>query len=234
MAGLGVWDARDVLSIPPLVAGLFAAFVLSVAASNEDNFALARLASQMGITNVYYAGKPDIPSRADGRLRVADVNPNTAGARAILDAISGGAKQLDAAAQLDPAIKVVVVLGDQLPLAPGRLEELAVIAIAAHERGPAAKAAVALPAAAWAEAAGTVTNNKGHVQRMHAAFPPPGHAIPAWEAVVRLAHALDVRLAWTHAREVFKDMTAAVAAWKDVTWARDARPLALRFAGSRG
>ena len=69
---------------------------------------------------------------------------------------------------------------------------------------------------------------------MHAAFPPPGQAIPAWEAVVRLAHATGVEAAWTHAREVFKDMIAAVAPWKELTWAREARPLQLRFAGSRG
>jgi hypothetical protein len=43
-----------------------------------------------------------------------------------------------------------------------------------------------------------------------------------------------VKLNWTHAREVFKDMTASVPAWKDLTWAREARPLQLRFAGSRG
>jgi predicted molibdopterin-dependent oxidoreductase YjgC len=69
---------------------------------------------------------------------------------------------------------------------------------------------------------------------MHAAFPPPGHALAGWEAVVRLAQALDAKLAWTHTREVFKDMTAAVAAWNGLAWAREARPLALRFAGSRG
>ena len=33
---------------------------------------------------------------------------------------------------------------------------------------------------------------------------------------------------------VFKDMVAQVPAWKGLTWAREARPLALRFAGSRG
>jgi predicted molibdopterin-dependent oxidoreductase YjgC len=69
---------------------------------------------------------------------------------------------------------------------------------------------------------------------MHAAFAPPGNAIPAWEAIVRIAHATGVKLAWTHPREVFKDMTAAVGAWKELTWAREARPLQLRFAGSRG
>jgi hypothetical protein len=33
---------------------------------------------------------------------------------------------------------------------------------------------------------------------------------------------------------VFKDMAAQIPAWKDLTWTREARPLALRFAGSRG
>jgi predicted molibdopterin-dependent oxidoreductase YjgC len=123
------------------------------------------------------------------------------------------------------------MLGEVLPAEAGHCD---VIAIGPHERGPVARAQVALPAAAWAETAGTITNAQGRVQRMHAAFAPPGHAIPGWEAVVRLAQALDVRLSWTHAREVFKDMTAAVPPWKSLVWAREARPLALRFAGSRG
>ena len=209
------------------------AFVLSAVASNEDNFALARLAAALGCSNVFYTGLPPVPGRADGKLRVADVNPNTAGVRAILDAVGGGARELGPAS-LDASIRVVVVLGEHLPLRPGGIEELTVIAIGPHERGPVARAAVALPAAAWAETSGTITNDRGHVQRMHAAVPPPGHAIAGWEAVVRLAHALDVRLSWAHAREVFKDMTAAVAPWKSLVWAREARPLALRFAGSRG
>ncbi|HEX8114649.1 MAG TPA: hypothetical protein VF516_43260, partial [Kofleriaceae bacterium] len=81
----------------------------------------------------------------------------------------------------------------------------------------------------------------GLVQRMHAAFAPPGQALPAWEAIVRLASicapvtaAGAGKLSFTHAREVFKDMTQTVPAWSALTWAREARPLALRFAGSRG
>jgi NADH-quinone oxidoreductase subunit G len=207
------------------------AFVLSATSSNEDNFALARLAGALGCTNVFYAGKPPVPGRADGKLRVADVNPNTAGVKAILDATSGGARELTA---LPPEIKLVVMLGEILPVGPERLAELAAIAISAHERGPVSQAQVALPAAAWAETAGTTTNVQGYVQRMHAAFSAPGHAIAGWEIVVRLAQALNARLSWAHARDVFKDMTAAVPPWKGLTWAREARPLALRFAGSRG
>lgn len=210
-------------------------FVLSALASNEDNFALAKLAKSWGATHVFYTGKPPVPARADGRLRVADVNPNTAGVKAIAEALGFAPKQVFEPGALDANIKVLVALGDVLPgIDPGRLKELSVISLSAFERGPVSSAKVALPIAAWAEAAGTTTNLTGRVQRMHAAFPPPGQAIPGWEAVVRLAQEIDVKLAWNHAREVFKDMVAAVPPWSSLTWAREARPLALRFAGSRG
>jgi NADH-quinone oxidoreductase subunit G len=225
--------------------------VLSAVSCNEDNFALAKLAQAWGVKAVFVAGKPPVPARADGKLRVADVNPNTAGVKAITEALGLATKQLEDPAGL-AALRVLVMLGDILGQeggspdgsagrggeAPGitadRLRELDVIAISAHERGPVANAKIALPTADWGELAGTITNNMGHVQRMHAAFPPPGQAVPGWEAIVQLAHATNVKLGWIHARDVFKDMTAAVPAWKSLTWVREARPLSLRFAGSRG
>ncbi|HSN27089.1 MAG TPA: 2Fe-2S iron-sulfur cluster-binding protein [Kofleriaceae bacterium] len=210
--------------------------VLSALHTNEDNFALASLAKAWGAGHVYIAGKPPVPARADGRLRVADVNPNMAGVKAIAEALGLTATPaFELGTTLPANLRGLVVLGDVLPgLDAGKLKELEVISIAAHERGPVPSARVALPAADWLEVSGTITNNQGLVQRMHAAFAPPGQAIPAWEAVVRLAHATGVKLAWTHAREVFKDMAAAVPPWNTLVWAREARPLALRFAGSRG
>ncbi|HSD89455.1 MAG TPA: 2Fe-2S iron-sulfur cluster-binding protein [Kofleriaceae bacterium] len=212
------------------------AIVLSAVHSNEDNFALAQLAKQWGVKGVYVAGKPPVPARADGRLRVADVNPNMAGVKAIAEALGLETTwALELVTKIPPTLRAIVALGDVLPgVDAGKLKELELISIATHERGPVPNARVALPAAAWAESAGTITNVKGYVQRMHAAFAPPGQAIPGWEAIVRLGHATGVKLTWTHPREVFKDMTAAVPAWKDLTWTREARPLQLRFAGSRG
>ena len=207
--------------------------VLSAQHSNEDNYALARLAKEWKLTSVFAAGKPPVPSREDGRLRVADVNPNSAGVLAIAQGL--GLTVTQVSANLPATLRALVVLGDELPgIDPGKLKELEVISIATHERGPVPNAKVALPAAAWAENGATTTNVKGIVQRMHAAFAPPGQAIAGWEAIVRLAQACGVKLPWTHAREVFKDMCATVPAWKDLTWAREARPLQLRFAGSRG
>jgi NADH-quinone oxidoreductase subunit G len=229
-------DAADrltpLLSARPQVVGV----VLSAEHSNEDNFVLAKLAKAWGVANVYIAGKPPVPERADGRLRVADVNPNTRGVTLIAEALGLAARPV---VDLSPEVRSLVMLGAELPgLDAGKLRELDVIAISVHERGPVTTAKVALPAAAWAEAAGTVTNAQDLVQRMHAAFAPPGQALPAWEAIVRLAQAIPVgtaqKLSFAHAREVFKDMTQTVAAWSTLTWAREARPLALRFAGSRG
>ncbi|MGE0868970.1 MAG: 2Fe-2S iron-sulfur cluster-binding protein [Kofleriaceae bacterium] len=233
------WDrairsAADRLAVGR-TAGQFAV-VLSALHSNEDNFALAKLALGWGVTDVYYAARPGVPARADGRLRVADINPNLNGVKMIAEALKLTLKPVY---ELDPAVRGIVALGDVLPgVTPARVQELEYVAITTHDRGPVSHANVALPAAAWAETAGTITNIKGLVQRMHAAFPPPGQALPGWEAVARLASittaASGQKLAWTHTRDVFKDMTAAVPAWNALTWVREARPLALRFAGSRG
>jgi len=210
--------------------------VLSAQHANEDNFALARLAKAWNAGHVFWAARPPVPARADGRLRVGDVNPNSAGVKAIAEALGLSlTPSLVLDRELPPSLRALVVLGDALPgVDPAKLVELELISISAHERGPVAHARVALPAAAWAETGGTTTNDKGRVQRMHAAFPPAGNALPGWEAIVRLAQATGVKLGWTHAREVFKEMTAQVPAWNELTWAREVRPLALRFAGSRG
>jgi len=208
------------------------AVVFSALHSNEDNFALAKLAQAWGVNHFYVAGKPPVPARADGRLRVADINPNMNGVKAIAEALGITLKPVY---ELEGSIRGLLALGEVLPgVDPAKLKDLEYVAITAHERGPVAHAKVALPTADWAETSGTITNNKGHVQRMHAAFGPPGQAIAGWEVIVRLAQATTVKLSWSHAREVFKDMAAAVPAWNKLTWARDARPLSLRFAGSRG
>src|SRR5439155_26698607 len=137
---------------------------------------------------------------------------NAAGVKAIAAAVGlAAAPSFELAKNLPPTLRGLIILGDVLPgLEPSKLAELEVISISAHERGPVHHAKVALPAAAWAENAGTITNAKGMVQRMHAAFAPAGAALPAWEAIVRLGHALGVKRTWAHPREVFQEMVATV------------------------
>ncbi|MCX5741936.1 MAG: 2Fe-2S iron-sulfur cluster-binding protein [Proteobacteria bacterium] len=192
------------------------AVALSGTCTNEDNFALAMLAKSWG----------------HGKLRSADINANLAGVKAIAAALGLSTLPIF---ELPTTVKAIVALGDVLPgVDLARLKEIEYVALASHERGPVEHARIALPIAAWAEVSATVTNSAGLVQRMNAAVPAPGQALPGWEAVVRLAQATSVKLAWASAREVHADMTAAVPAWNGLKWAREARPLALRFAGSRG
>jgi len=208
------------------------AVVLSATCNNEDNYALAKLAQAWGITSVYIAGKPLVPARADGRLRTADINANSAGVKAIAEALKLTTKPIF---ELDGTARGLLALGEVLPgVDLGRVKEMEYVALASHERGPVAHARIALPIAAWAEVSGTATNAKGHVQRMHPAVPPPGQALAGWEAITRLAQATGGKLAWTSARDVFVEMASVVPAWNGLKWIREARPLALRFAGSRG
>jgi hypothetical protein len=86
---------------------------------------------------------------------------------------------------------------------------------------------------------------------MHPAYPPPGLALPAWQIVARLARACDVALpglrrgssegrdgltGWDHVKQVFAEMTEQVSAFQGhgAAWGREARPIQLRFANSRG
>jgi NADH-quinone oxidoreductase subunit G len=145
------------------------AVVLSATCSNEDNYALAKLAQSWGLTSVYVAGRPPVPARADGRLRTADINANTAGVKAIAEALKLATKPIF---ELDKGVKGLLALGDILPGIPEeRVKEIEYVALATHERGPVVHARIALPIAAWAEVSGTVTNAKGMVQRMHPAVP---------------------------------------------------------------
>jgi NADH-quinone oxidoreductase subunit G len=211
--------------------------VLSAIHSNEDNYALARLAQSWNAGAVFATGRPPAPERADDILRDADVNANRAGVAAIAAGLKLQVGDLAAlsAALTGGDIKVLVVLGDVLPIDAGVLGSVAVVALSAHDRNPHVTGAqIALPIAAWAETSGTITNRTGRVQRMHPAFPPPGHALPGWQAVVKLAAATAVPLMWPSARDVFVDMTARIPAFTGATWGRDQRPLQLRFAASRG
>jgi NADH-quinone oxidoreductase subunit G len=213
--------------------------VLSAQHTNEDNYVLYKLARDIWqVDNIYLGGKAPVPGRADDILRDADVNPNTAGAKAI----AAGRELGDIAALerdlTEGKLKALLVLGHDLPLsaeALARARELdALVVIAWREVGIAAAAHVALACSSWSEVHGTVTNRAGLVQRMHAAVSPTGQSLPAWEVVTRLGQACGATLSYTHPKKVFDEMLGKVSAFAGADWGKPARPLQLRFAGSRG
>ena len=213
--------------------------VLSAQHTNEDNYVLYKLAHDIWqLDHIYLGGKAPAPERADDILRDADVNPNTAGVRAIAGERALGDVEALERDLLDGKLEALLVLGHELPLsgpALARARELdALIVIAWREVGIAAAAHVALACAAWSEVHGTVTNRGGLVQRMHAAATPTGQALPAWEVVTRLAQASGATLSYSHPKKVFEEMLSKVSAFAGADWGKPARPLQLRFAGSRG
>src|ERR1700733_13216074 len=66
------WDRAVAAAAARFKAVANLAVVLSATCSNEDNFALGKLAKEWGLATVYVAARDAVPERADGKLRVAD------------------------------------------------------------------------------------------------------------------------------------------------------------------
>jgi predicted molibdopterin-dependent oxidoreductase YjgC len=110
----------------------------------------------------------------------------------------------------------------------------ALVVLSTHNDQLVDAAHVALPLAAWAEVDGTFTNRLGMVQRIRAALPPAGDALPGWEIVTHLARRLSVTLDYETPKSVFTDAKQKLAFMKDAEWGRTLLPVQMRFAGSRG
>jgi len=79
---------------------------------------------------------------------------------------------------------------------------------------------VILPAAAWAEKTGTVTNTNRQVQMGRPAVSPPGEAKEDWWIEVELAKRLGLGWSYTHPSEVFAEMKRNMASLDNITWER--------------
>ncbi|TKD06565.1 molybdopterin-dependent oxidoreductase [Polyangium fumosum] len=187
------------------------AIVLSAQHSNEDNFALLKLARTfIGAKDLYVSGRP--LGRGDKILMSEDKNPNTLGVMQL-----AGAPAPKPIAALFDAIKAgkysfVIALGAEIEVdakdAESALSKLkGVVTIAAHD-GPLARAAhVALPATAWAEADGTYVNRQGLAQKSERALKPRGDARPGWELVAKLGKELGYAMTEKTLADVRRAMT---------------------------
>jgi len=221
--------------------------VLNATATNEENYALLSVALQLGVEKVYLTGRAPRPERADDILRHADVNPNTAGARTIAEALlsskglqAKGAQQL-AADLASGALRGLWALG--APLFSGEGFEDSIAALkkldifvyqTPHEDLAAEVASVVLPSSLWAEVHGTYTNAKGLVQRVRAAVEPPGMARPHHELVAMIGNKLGLKVDFPSVKALFNQMKQAVPAFASADFGREVRSVQLRFANSRG
>jgi NADH-quinone oxidoreductase subunit G len=211
--------------------------VLNAQATNEDNWLLYRVAVALGVERIYLAGRPPRPERADQILRHADVNPNTAGVRAIAGTRGKTATHLsmDLASG---ALKALWMLGDHVDLDEEAQEALEKLDLAVyqspHENFLTDRVNVLLPAATWAEVDGTFTNAKGLVQRIRRAVDAPGEARPHHELIQLLARKLGIAIEYPNVRNLFHQMKQAVPEFAAAEFGRELPVIQLRFAGSRG
>ncbi|MBD0865818.1 MAG: formate dehydrogenase subunit alpha [Rhodobacteraceae bacterium] len=79
---------------------------------------------------------------------------------------------------------------------------------------------VILPASAFAEKSGTVTNTNRQIQMGRAAVPPPGEAKEDWWIEVELAKRLGLGWAYESPADVFAEMKRNMKSLDNITWAR--------------
>lgn len=79
---------------------------------------------------------------------------------------------------------------------------------------------VILPASAWAEKTGTVTNTNRQVQMGRPAIVPPGDAREDWWITVELAKRIGLDWTYAHPREVFAEMKLSMKSLDNISWDR--------------
>jgi NADH-quinone oxidoreductase subunit G len=189
--------------------------VIGAQATNEEAFALKRLLkSTIGSERVAgFSWSPAGASGDDELLIRANKNPNTRGLQA-LNLPLDGIEQLSVAVA-SGELKMLIVLRADLVRALGEqdflrrfgaLDYMLVLDTDANETGQMANQL--WPIGAYPEIEGSFTNFKGRVQRLQCAFPPPGEALSAIDAIARLGHMLDNAEHPSTAEKVFAQMSA--------------------------
>jgi formate dehydrogenase major subunit len=79
---------------------------------------------------------------------------------------------------------------------------------------------VVLPATAWPEKVGTVTNTDRMVQLGRKAIDAPGEARPDFDLLVELGQRMGLDWRYTHPREVFDEMRSCMDSIAGITWDR--------------
>ncbi|MEL6477522.1 MAG: formate dehydrogenase subunit alpha [Pseudomonadota bacterium] len=79
---------------------------------------------------------------------------------------------------------------------------------------------VILPASAWPEKTGTVTNTNRQVQMGRKAIDAPGEAKEDWWIITQMAKRLGLGWTYEHPSEVFSEMKMSMNSLKNITWGR--------------
>jgi NADH-quinone oxidoreductase subunit G len=216
--------------IPRLAARLreFAPDQIGIVASgrmtNEEAYLLAEVRRTLGGSAVLTDIVPRL-GEADGFLRSADLNPNSAGV-ALMGLSNQGRSLGDLRAAIEGGrIRALLVLHEDLITDAGwpvqtlqKLDVLAVLGLLQNETT--AQADFVLPGASFAEKRGSMINVQGRLQRLNRAIAPPGHAMDDWQILLKLKEALGGGNGLHTIEEVFKAMAGSVPAFAGLTLSR--------------
>jgi formate dehydrogenase major subunit len=93
----------------------------------------------------------------------------------------------------------------------------------------AAYADVILPASAWPEKDGTVTNTNRQVQMGRAALPLPGEAKPDWWLIQEIARRIGLAWNYQHPRDVYAEMASLMPSLDNISWERVERESSVTY-----
>ncbi len=88
---------------------------------------------------------------------------------------------------------------------------------------------VVLPASAWPEKDGTVTNTNRQVQMGRHALPLPGETRQDWWIIQEIAQRLGLPWSYTHPRDVFGEMAQVMPSLNNIAWDRVERESAVTY-----
>ena len=193
--------------------GASVAIIASGRMTNEELWLTKKIADSLGAAYI------DILPRVgpgDDILLSRIRNPNTIGARLILDLDGEPGAKLNAIARgvKSGEIRALLVLGEN-PIKGGigteYLTNLPVfIAMDILSNAATQHATVLLPASGFAEKRGSMINGEGRLQRLNRAVRPPGNARDDWEILRDLLQALGGSNGLYSIDDVFRQMSAEI------------------------
>ena len=198
--------------------------IASAQLTNEDLFVVRKLFKDgLKQAQVDYRVS-EKPGDSDDFLIKADKNPNTAGAKAILQSPDGtDAKNIIEQAKRGE-IEILYVFGHDLVKLYGHdvVSQIAknvklFVWQGSNFNDTCSFSHVILPSAVYAEKDGTFTNFQQRVQRIWQAFLPLADAKADWEILTLLAAQLNIALNYKSSEDVFQELATSVNAFSEMT-----------------
>ena len=197
------------------------AIIASGRMTNEELFLARTLAAEIGTSQLSLVPRTAV---ADALLVAADRNPNTTGAKLVLETEDPFAK-LDSIREgvRNGSIKALIVLGEDIITDAGftadDLQKLDFLLQSSVLANPTAdQAHLVLPSAAFAEKRGSMVNLSGRLQRLNRLVELTGQAHDDWEILRDLILALTgEKNEVHHIEDIFKAIAESIPAFNGLT-----------------